>query len=60
MSAVLLRVARRVLEAPLPAMSAGILLARDNGHADVADELMRVKSEWVRTSAKLLERLEGV
>jgi hypothetical protein len=41
-------------------MSAGILLARDNGHADVADELMRVKSEWVRTSAKLLERLEGV
>ena len=59
MSAVLLRVARRVLEAPLPAMSAGILLARDHSQPDVADDLTRIKSEWVRACGKLLARLEG-
>lgn len=57
MSIVLLRVARRVLEAPLSAMSAGILFARDQGHADIATDLTRIKTEWARTCSSLLNRL---
>lgn len=53
------RVARTVLEAPLKAMSAGVLFARDQGHADIAAELTTIKEDWARMSSHLLERIRS-